>query len=83
VLGFFATGNGTNDIKGNYGILDQRLAIAWIKANINAFGGDPDEITLFGQSAGAQSTALHYMTSEMQSFFKRAIIQSAPMTVPF
>ncbi|CAF1467443.1 unnamed protein product [Adineta steineri] len=83
VLGFFATGNGPNDIKGNYGILDQRLAIAWIKANLNAFGGDPNEITLFGQSAGAQSTALHYMTSEMQSFFKRAIIQSAPMTVPF
>ncbi|CAF0852745.1 unnamed protein product [Rotaria sordida] len=83
VLGFLATGNGPNDIKGNYGILDQRLAIAWIKANIDAFGGDPTEITLFGQSAGAQSIALHYVTSEMQSFFQRAIIQSAPMTIPF
>ncbi|UJR11664.1 hypothetical protein I4U23_015845 [Adineta vaga] len=83
VLGFLATGNGPYDIKGNYGILDQRLAITWVKDNINAFGGDPNQITLFGQSAGAQSTALHYVTNEMQPFFQRAIIQSAPMTVPF
>ncbi|UJR07397.1 hypothetical protein I4U23_011683 [Adineta vaga] len=75
VLGFFATGNGPNDIKGNYGILDQRLAIAWIKANINAFEGDANECR-------SQYTALHYVTSEMQPFFQRAIIQSAPMTVP-
>ncbi|UJR12357.1 hypothetical protein I4U23_016534 [Adineta vaga] len=83
VLGFLATGNGPNDIKGNFGILDQRMAIAWIKDNINAFGGDPNQITLFGQSSGAQSTALHYMTREMQPFFQRAIIQSSPMNFPF
>ncbi|CAM4925072.1 unnamed protein product, partial [Rotaria socialis] len=83
VLGFLATGTGPNDFKGNYGILDQRLAIAWIKSNIDAFGGDPNQITLFGQSAGAQSAALHYLTSDMQSFFQAAIIQSSPMAVPF
>ena len=44
VLGFLATGTGPNDIAGNYGILDQRLAIAWIKANIDAFGGDPNQV---------------------------------------
>jgi carboxylesterase type B len=44
VLGFLATGNGPNDIKGNYGILDQRVAIAWIKANVDAFGGDPNQV---------------------------------------
>ncbi len=44
VLGFFATGTGPNDINGNYGILDQRLAIAWIKENIDAFGGDPNQV---------------------------------------
>ena len=44
VLGFLATGTGPNDIKGNFGILDQRLAIAWVKANIDAFGGDPNEV---------------------------------------
>ncbi len=44
ILGFLATGTGPNDIKGNFGILDQRLAIAWVKANIDAFGGDPNEV---------------------------------------
>jgi len=39
-----ATGNGPNDIRGNYGILDQRMAIAWIKDNINAFGGDSNQV---------------------------------------
>ncbi|CAF3202849.1 unnamed protein product [Rotaria socialis] len=82
-LGFLATGTKPNDLQGNYGILDQRLAIAWIKANIDAFGGDPNQITLFGQSAGAQSVALHHLTIEMQSFFQSSIIQSAPMAIPF
>jgi len=45
VLGFYATGSGPDDIKGNYGILDQRLAMAWVKENIDAFGGDPNEVT--------------------------------------
>ena len=44
VLGFLATGNGENDLKGNYGILDQRLAIGWIKNNIDAFGGNPNSV---------------------------------------
>ncbi len=44
ILGFLATGNGEKDIKGNFGILDQRLAIAWVKDNIDAFGGDPTEV---------------------------------------
>ncbi|UJR18219.1 hypothetical protein I4U23_005119 [Adineta vaga] len=83
VLGFLATGNGPNDIKGNYGILDQRMAITWIKNNINAFGGNPNQITLFGQSSGAQSVALHYVTEEVQGHFQRAIIQSSPMNIPF
>ncbi len=44
VLGFFTTGSGPDDIKGNYGILDQRFAMGWVKENIDAFGGDPNEV---------------------------------------
>ncbi len=44
MLGFLATGTEPTDIKGNYGILDQRLAIAWIEANIDAFGGDANQV---------------------------------------
>ena len=44
VLGFYANGKGPDDIQGNYGILDQRAAIAWTKENIEAFGGDPNQV---------------------------------------
>lgn len=43
---------------GNYGLKDQHMAIAWVKRNIKAFGGDTDNITIFGESAGAASVSL-------------------------
>lgn len=45
-MGFLATGQGPDDFHGNFGILDQRLSIAWLKANIQSFGGDPDQVCL-------------------------------------
>ncbi|CAF0941962.1 unnamed protein product [Brachionus calyciflorus] len=82
-LGFLVTGKTSDQANGNYGILDQRMAIMWVKNNIFAFNGDPNRITLFGQSAGAESVSIHLLSEDMQDKFNNAIIQSSPMAIPF
>jgi len=73
---------GSTKIPGNYGLEDQRFALKWIQANIANFGGDPDNVLLFGQSAGGTSTAVHMTTSASQGLFHKAIIHSNPFTLP-
>lgn len=84
-LGFLAgikDKNTGEEINGNFGIMDQTLALKWVKDNISNFGGDPDNITLYGQSAGASSVALH-LTGPSNSLFNKAIMQSNPLGIPY
>ena len=72
------------EINGNYGLMDQILAMKWIKDNISKFGGDPNKVTIQGESAGAASVAIH-LTGEQstQDLFNSAIMQSSPLGIPY
>ncbi|MGC2400758.1 MAG: carboxylesterase family protein [Acidobacteriaceae bacterium] len=61
---------------GNYGLLDQLQALRWVKQNIRQFGGDPDNVTIFGQSAGASSVINLCASPLAKGYFRRAIVQS-------
>ena len=63
-------------ISGNYGILDQIAALTWVRGNIAAFGGDPENITVFGQSAGCMSTQILLSSPLTEGMIAKAILQS-------
>jgi len=67
---------------GNLGIADQQAALRWVQRNIGAFGGDPANVTLFGESAGAISICAHLASPASAGLFRRAIIQSGACTDP-
>lgn len=62
---------------GNYAVQDQRLGMEWVKNNIRAFGGNPDDVTIGGTSAGAGSVCLHLVSPRSQQYFKKVIMESA------
>jgi acetylcholinesterase/cholinesterase len=79
VLGYMAT----SEQSGNYGIMDQRMALKWTQDNIAAFGGDPTRVTVAGQSAGAMSVGIHMTSPGSQGLFSKAIMESNPLALPY
>ncbi len=79
-LGFFAfpalTGERPNDLNGNYAYMDQIAALKWVQRNIAAFGGDPRNVTIFGESAGGVSVHTHLTSPLSRGLFQKAIIES-------
>ena len=59
------------DVNGNFNIQDQRQAMRWVQSEVAAFGGDPDKVTIFGQSAGAMSVGVHLYALMKIIFFQK------------
>ncbi|XP_066286010.1 fatty acyl-CoA hydrolase precursor, medium chain-like isoform X2 [Branchiostoma lanceolatum] len=79
-LGFLPTR--ADDAPGNFGLLDAIKALEWVRGNIRNFGGDPDRVTIFGQSAGGWAVSLLVLSPMATGLFHRAISQSGVAGVP-
>uniref|UniRef100_A0A665W1A0 Carboxylic ester hydrolase n=1 Tax=Echeneis naucrates TaxID=173247 RepID=A0A665W1A0_ECHNA len=80
-LGFLSSGDAR--LPGNYGLWDQHAAISWVRRNIEAFGGHPDNITIFGQSAGAASASFQSLSPYSRGLFRRVITQCGVALSPW
>uniref|UniRef100_A0A6P7GB44 Carboxylic ester hydrolase n=1 Tax=Diabrotica virgifera virgifera TaxID=50390 RepID=A0A6P7GB44_DIAVI len=76
ILGFLSLEDPSLKIYGNAGLKDQVAALKWVKRNIKNFGGDPDNVTIFGQSAGAAAVEYLVASPAAKGLFHRAIFQS-------
>lgn len=80
-FGFFShAGLETEGATGNQGLRDQQLALDWVKKNIEKFGGDPGNVTIFGESAGSFNVCFHVASPKSRGLFQRAVSQSGGCT---
>ncbi|XP_076248655.1 uncharacterized protein LOC143188333 [Calliopsis andreniformis] len=80
-FGFLALG--LPDAQGNQGLKDMQLALEWVQKNIAYFGGDPNQVTLFGESAGATAVGYHMLSPKSEGLFHKAIFQSGTFLAPW
>ncbi|XP_046452283.1 venom carboxylesterase-6-like [Daphnia pulex] len=80
-FGFLTTEDA--EAPGNYGLLDQSMALRWIRDHIRYFGGNPDAVTIFGESSGAASVQHHLLSPHSKGLFHRAIAQSGSALNPW
>lgn len=71
------------DAPANFGFLDQQCGTRWVKRNIEAFGGDPNNITIGGQSAGGMSVCAQMTSPQNEGLFQRAIVESGTFAQPY
>ncbi len=85
VFGFLALASlstDASDSSGNLGLLDQQATMVWVQHNISAFGGNPANVTIAGESAGGAAVCYHLASPTAAGLFHRAIIQSGAFVVP-
>jgi len=78
LFGFFSLDS--NYVSGNQGLRDQALALEWVQGNIHLFGGDPNQVTIFGESAGGWSVSHQLVNPGAEGLFRGAIVQSGSIT---
>lgn len=82
-LGFLSIDDSNYKVPGNAGLKDQTFALKWVKQNIAKFGGDPDHITIAGESAGGASVNYHLVSEFSKNLFHQAIIMSGSVLAPW
>nr|XP_033797841.1 fatty acyl-CoA hydrolase precursor, medium chain-like [Geotrypetes seraphini]XP_033797842.1 fatty acyl-CoA hydrolase precursor, medium chain-like [Geotrypetes seraphini]XP_033797843.1 fatty acyl-CoA hydrolase precursor, medium chain-like [Geotrypetes seraphini] len=80
VMGYFSTGD--EHARGNWGFFDQLSALHWVQENIEGFGGDPDSVTVFGESVGGVSTSGLILSPLSKGLFHKAISESGSANIP-